>query len=155
MNLNYKKRIVICLAASFFIFICFYLRLRTDKSLAEVFFIKNNFSIHAEMATTQEEQRTGLMYREKMEKDRGMLFVFEDEVERNFWMKNTEIPLDIIFISKEQEIVDIKESFEPCSTVICPTYKSIAPAYYVLEVNAGLTKEKDLKIGDKLRIVME
>ncbi|MHB1277506.1 MAG: DUF192 domain-containing protein [Bacteroidia bacterium] len=89
----------------------------------------------------------GLMYRKKMEENRGMLFIFPDVSMRSFWMRNTIIPLDIIFISEQKTIVTIQRNTTPFSEKSIP---SSAPAKYVLEVNAGLSDKYGWKDGDSL-----
>lgn len=90
---------------------------------------------------------TGLMYRKKMEENRGMLFIFPDVSKRSFWMRNTIIPLDIIFISEQKTIVTIQRNTVPFSEKSIP---STAPAKYVLEVNAGLSDKYGWKDGDSV-----
>ena len=80
-----------------------------------------------------------------------MLFIFEGEDYWSFWMKNTLIPLDLIFISDQYTIVDIKENFKPCKVDNCDSYTSKKKAKYVLEVNSGFVKENNVKIGDKIK----
>ncbi|MBI3190641.1 DUF192 domain-containing protein [archaeon] len=94
----------------------------------------------------------GLMGRENLDKDSGMLFIFDDEIYRSFWMKNTLIPLDIIFVSSNYTIVDMKENFMPCDSDPCQTYSSKNPAKFVIEVNAGYVKDHEIEIGDNVKI---
>jgi hypothetical protein len=94
-------------------------------------------TVNAEIADTAEKLQRGLMFRTSMGENEGMLFVFNDEQPRTFWMKDTLIPLDIIFISSAGEVVDIKKNFVPCAAEPCPSYTSKQSARYVLEVNAG------------------
>lgn len=105
--------------------------------------------INVEIADDNEERSKGLMFREVLEETAGMFFVFENEDYRTFWMKNTVIPLDIIFIDKNFRIVDIKYA-EPCKQDPCKLYRSAKPAKYVLEVNAGFTEKNNIKIDDKI-----
>jgi uncharacterized membrane protein (UPF0127 family) len=80
-----------------------------------------------------------------------MLFVFEDVKYLSFWMKNTYIPLDMIFVDKDLRIVDTKEDVQPClQEDICPSYPSKQPAKYVLEVNAGFIQQNGIRVGDIL-----
>jgi hypothetical protein len=79
-----------------------------------------------------------------------MLFIFEDERILSFWMKNTQIPLDMIFASANGTITEIKYDVEPCLTDPCPTYPSEHPNKYVLEVNAGFSDENHIQVGDRL-----
>jgi uncharacterized membrane protein (UPF0127 family) len=94
----------------------------------------------------------GLMGRKTLDKDSGMLFVFNDELKRAFWMKNTLISLDIIFVSSNYTIVDMKEKFMPCESDPCPVYSSAAPAKFVIEVNAGFVEEHGIETGNKIKI---
>ena len=79
------------------------------------------------------------MYRDSLPRQSGMLFVFESEHKHGFWMKNTLIPLDMIWINRDSRIVDIKTA-TPCVSDPCPTYQPIADSLYVLEINAGLSQ---------------
>ncbi len=103
--------------------------------------------IVVEIADSIDEQAFGLMHRTELAHDHGMLFVFEDEKQRIFWMKNTEIPLDILFIDQNRTIVDVKENFEQCISEDCEKYYSL-PAMYVLEVNAGFVEEYKIVLGN-------
>lgn len=93
----------------------------------------NNKLIQAELAISAEEKRIGLMHRTSLCPNCGMLFVFEEEAQHPFWMKNTLIPLDIIFINQNKKIIDIKRA-QPCTTSICPIYEPQADHLYALEV---------------------
>lgn len=98
-----------------------------------------------EFANTDYETQTGLMYRRSMQNDRGMLFVFENEIRRSFYMKNTEFALDIIFVNSDHEIVSIQKNAKPFDK---SSLASEAPAKYVLEINAGLSDQWGLEAGD-------
>jgi uncharacterized membrane protein (UPF0127 family) len=89
------------------------------------------------------------MFREKLNENEGMLFVFDDEKYETFWMKNTLIPLDIIFIDKNFKIISI-ENAVPCKREPCTLYKSAKPAEYVLEVNENFTIRNKIKSGDTM-----
>ena len=103
--------------------------------------------LHLEIADDDYQRETGLMYRESMEKDQGMLFIFENEEPKGFYMKNTNISLDLIFLNADNKIVSISKNARPQSL---ETILSEVPAQYVLEVNAGLSDEWDLQVGDSL-----
>jgi uncharacterized membrane protein (UPF0127 family) len=90
------------------------------------------------------------MFCKKLAQNRGMFFVFNTEEERNFWMKNTLIPLDIIWINKDKEVVYIKNEAPPCNDTVCPIISPQAKAMYVLELNGGVCEKIGLKTGDKL-----
>ncbi|MEO9528664.1 DUF192 domain-containing protein [Roseibium sp.] len=98
-----------------------------------------------EVAASDRERAMGLMFREEMGPDTGMLFVFESEDQRYFWMKNTPLPLDIIFIGADGAIVSIAAGTTPFSTDTIPSGK---PARFVLELNAGRAAELGIKAGD-------
>lgn len=100
-----------------------------------------------ELAETPYEQQTGLMYRKTMEANQGMLFVYDEEEMHSFYMKNTFIPLDLIFFGKDSTIVSFQENAKPLDETSLP---SKVPAQFILEVNAGKSKEWKLAEGDKM-----
>jgi hypothetical protein len=100
-----------------------------------------------EMATTEEEKTTGLMFRKELADGRGMLFDFSPEQEVTMWMKNTFVPLDMIFIRADGRILRIAENTEPQSTKIIP---SMGLAKGVLEVIAGTAKKYGIAPGDRV-----
>ena len=102
-------------------------------------------TLDIELAETDYETQIGLMYRHSMEDHQAMLFVFDEDEPRSFYMKNTEFPLDIIFINSKKEIVSIQKNAKPFDKSSLP---SNAPAMYVLEVNDGLSDSWGLEIGD-------
>lgn len=104
-------------------------------------------SIEIEIAEGEYETQTGLMYRKSMRQDRGMLFIFPDEIRRSFYMKNTEFALDIIYLNKDREIVNIQKNAKPLDQTSLP---SAGPVKYVLEVNAGLSDKWQLSPGDRI-----
>ena len=112
----------------------------------------NNKVIWVEVADSAVERQKGLMFRESLLVNNGMLFIFEEEQEIAFWMKNTLIPLDMLFIDKDLEIVYIEKGAQPCKADPCQTYPSSRPAKYVLEVNAGYTEIHGINIGDIVEI---
>ena len=115
----------------------------------EVCFQEDCFIV--ELAETPEQRTRGLMFRESMGASKGMLFVFEKEGQRSFWMKNTLIPLDIIWINENKEVVFVKKNAQPCSAgEECEKIKSDELAKYVLELNAGVADKINLEIDDKL-----
>lgn len=104
-----------------------------------------------EVADTPEKKMQGLMFRSSLENDKGMIFPFDGEAERAFWMKDTLIPLDMIFISKDKVIANIITAM-PCREMPCKNYLSGTPAMYVLEINAGEAAKRNIKTGDKIEI---
>lgn len=104
--------------------------------------------INIEIADDDYQTQTGMMYRKSMEDTQGMLFVFPDSQYRYFYMRNTEIPLDIIYIDENKTIVNIQKNAKPFDETSLP---SEAPAKYVLEINAGLSTEWNLEKGDQIQ----
>lgn len=100
-----------------------------------------------EIADTDYDIQTGLMYRNAMKSNRGMLFVFDDVTPRYFYMKNMRIPLDLIFIDENKKIVSFQKKAKPFDETSLP---SNAPAKYVLEVNAGKVDVWGVNVGDRL-----
>ena len=113
----------------------------------DVSIYNKNITFNVEVAKTIEERKSGLMYRKKLLNNEGMLFIFPREKIIQLWMKNTYIPLDVIFISENKVIVDIKKNMEKLSETIV---KSKVKSRYALEFNAGLINKLDIKIGDKV-----
>lgn len=105
----------------------------------------------AETARTPEERAYGLMFRTSLQNDRGMLFFFETEEPVSFWMKNTLIPLDMIFLDSDKKIIHIEKNAPPCKNNPCPVYPSILPAKYVLEVNGGWSEKNGVMVGDEFK----
>jgi len=108
-----------------------------------------------EIADSREKQALGLMFRDSMPADQGMLFIFPNEAPRSFWMKNTRIPLDIMYFDKDLEMVSISADTPPCRVSRCPSYPSKAPAMYVLELNAGTASELGVGVGDRLTVDLD
>ncbi len=105
-------------------------------------------SFTVELATTPEEQARGLMQRTSMPADHGMLFVFQHDEPRTFWMKDTLIPLDMLFFDARHRLVAIRADAQPCKADPCELYPSDAPARYVLELNAGEAAKLGARKGD-------
>lgn len=103
--------------------------------------------LNIEIADNDYETETGLMYRKGMENDQGMLFVFPEEAMHYFYMKNTEFPLDIVFIKSDKKIASIQRNAPPLSET---GLSSQVPVRYVLEVGAGSADRWGLKVGDSI-----
>jgi hypothetical protein len=110
---------------------------------------KGNFisKVDVEIADTPEKRETGLMFRDKMEQNQGMLFLFPTEEPQAFWMHNTVLALDIIYVNSKMEIVKIAKNAKPFDDTSLP---SVKPAQYVVEVNAGFTDSYKINEGDKI-----
>ena len=116
--------------------------------------LKNErFSV--ELAETSEQQALGLMFRDTLPDDHGMLFLFPVAAIRSFWMKNTRIALDIFYFDAELKLVSVSENTRPCRTQRCPSYPSTGPAKYVLELNAGKAAELGVQAGDVLELRLD
>mgnify|MGYP001579917310 CR=1 FL=1 len=107
----------------------------------------HGIDISVEIADTPQEREQGLMFRDELCERCGMLFIFEEEGKQIFWMKNTLIPLDIIFIDRNSAITDIVQA-EPCAQDPCETYTPTSDSPYVLEVNKGFSEQHHLQKGD-------
>lgn len=103
-----------------------------------------------ELAKTPEEQSRGLMHRTELDPNHGMLFLYDTPAELNFWMKNTLIPLDILFIDEAMRIHHIHSNAEPLSEARISSQGVVSS---VLEINGGIAKERGIKVGDKVEIV--
>jgi uncharacterized membrane protein (UPF0127 family) len=110
--------------------------------------------ITVEMAKTPAQHEKGLMYRDALENDKGMLFVFNNDEVLSFWMKNTFIDLSIAYINKKLKIVDIQEmkATTPLETGSPKTYPSKKPAMYALEMSKGWFKKNNIIIGQSLKL---
>ena len=127
-------------------------QVRGDKFI-KIFF-SGGGAVTAELAVSEEEKQLGLMFRESLEPDQGMLFVFEGEGIQPFWMKNTLIALDMLWLDKEKRVVHVESNVPPCLKDPCPSYQSNIPALYVLELKAGTSEARHIKIYDKLDFVL-
>ena len=105
-----------------------------------------------EIVADDESRARGLMFRDSMPADHGMLFLFDDMQPRVFWMKNTHIPLDILYFDQEYKLVSVQQRVPPCRSDPCAQYPSAGPARYVLELNAGTADRLGVKPGDKLTV---
>jgi len=113
------------------------------------------YCFEVELALTQFEQASGLSDRHSLEPDRGMLFVFQMEGIYQFWMKDTYINLDIIWIDSNNQVIFIKDNAEPCTPDECPTINPAQIAKYVLEINGGMAESIGLEKGDIVDIQIQ
>ncbi|HEY9888576.1 MAG TPA: DUF192 domain-containing protein [Candidatus Obscuribacterales bacterium] len=111
----------------------------------------NGQTIRLEVARTAQQQAIGLMARESLPDDRGMLFPFEPARPVSFWMKNVLIPLDMVFIA-DGTIVAISSDVPPCEANPCPTYGPEDAIDYVLELRGGLAADLELEVGTPIDI---
>ena len=111
-------------------------------------------AIQAELRQTPEEQQTGMMYRPALPPDHGMLFIFDQVMQRPFWMYRTLHPLDMVWMDENKRIVEIHENAPPCPARDlreCPTFGGVASSLYTLELPAGQVIRRGLKVGDQLQ----
>jgi uncharacterized membrane protein (UPF0127 family) len=116
----------------------------------EVTFLKNgkvHLKIDVEIAENENERAKGLMYRSSIPDSVGMLFIFDRPEPQSFWMHNTSIPLDIIYVDANKKIISIAANTEPYSDEAVP---SLGDAQYVVEVNAGFSERNNIKTGDAI-----
>ena len=135
---------IITLVVVLFLF-WFFIDKADDES--KVCFEDSCFNV--EVVDSSEEREKGLMFRESLDKNKGMLFIFEQSGNYPFWMKNTLIPLDMIWIDEENRIVYIKDNAMPCKENTCEIINPNANAKYVVELNSGTANEIGINIGDE------
>jgi len=139
-----KKKVI--LITVFLLILLIAVSFLNNQKRIQLCFENNCFDV--ELALTPEEKRQGLMFRDYLEKNKGMLFVFETEEEHGFWMKDTAIPLDMIWFNENKEVVFISRSNQPCKDNECPAIIPDKKAKYVLELNGGTADKIGLEIGD-------
>jgi uncharacterized membrane protein (UPF0127 family) len=111
----------------------------------------DGFVVRVEIANDDDLRAQGLMFRDHLEPGTGMLFLFPEDGEYAFWMKNTIIPLDMVWIDSSRKVAHVKVNVPPCKVPDCPSYPPQAQARYVLEVAGGVARDHSLKAGDSLR----
>lgn len=109
-------------------------------------------SFNVEVAADTESQERGLMYRDRVNQDEGMLFVFRSPRKAAFWMKNVRIPLDMIFIDDQLKVVNVEHNASPCEDDPCAYYYADDVVKYVVELNGGVANRIGLKAGDSIKI---
>lgn len=102
-----------------------------------------------EIADDKDSRTLGLMHRDSLDDEKGMLFIYEEERTPAFWMKNMQIPIDIIFMDKDFTVVDYFENVPPCEEEPCERYMPASKSQYILEVTAGTSSKIVLEKGDK------
>ncbi len=113
--------------------------------------LPDGFTVNLELAVSDQERATGLMYRDHIEPNWGMLFIFEQSGYWPFWMKNTLIPLDMLWLDRDGTVVEIVSPAEPCRLDPCPSYTPKAAGKAVLELQVGSAAKHGIRIGSKLR----
>ena len=105
-----------------------------------------------ELALTPEDQAQGLMFRESLPPNTGMLFVFPTSEPHHFWMKNTMIPLDMIWMDEAGKVLFVSANTPPCKADPCPTYGPDGPARQVLEIAGGMAAKEKITAGSTLKL---
>lgn len=142
---------IVILVYSFFYFADILLSPSFRQDFSDSVCIKEN-CFYVESVKKEAERERGLMNREKLDKDSGMLFLFEKNDVYPFWMKNTLIPLDIVWINEDRKIVYISKDNKPCVESDCPQINPGIVSRYVLEINAGISSDIGLEIGDEVKL---
>lgn len=140
------------------VLILFFVALGLGKFQQQKFVAVNigNGTVNAGVADTQPKQIRGLMFRESLPENGGMLFVFPGEGRYGMWMMNVSIPLDIIWLDKDKKVIYIKEAAQPCGALaICPSYSPESDAKYVLETNSGYAKRHKIDLGSGAEFDLE
>jgi uncharacterized membrane protein (UPF0127 family) len=122
-----------------------------QQPVAPVAVMPDGTRVTLELATTEKERELGLMFRESLAPDHGMLFLFDKTAVHPFWMKYTFIPLDMVWLDAKGKVVDVRASVPPCRSDPCPSYSPRAPDSAVLEVNAGFAASHGVTVGTTLR----
>ena len=123
----------------------------TTTAAAQRIVLPDNYVVAVEVASDDATREQGLMYRDHLADDHGMIFLFLQAGEYPFWMKNTLIPLDMIWMDGQHRIVHIANNVQPCKADPCPSYPPNAQAASVLELAAGVAAKHHLADGNVLR----
>jgi uncharacterized membrane protein (UPF0127 family) len=108
--------------------------------------------IAVEIADTPERVTYGYMFRTEVRDDEGMIFVFANSDVHAFWMKNTLVPLDILWMDDQFNVVYVQNATPPCKSDPCPSYGSLRKASYVLELKSGVARREGVKAGSRLGV---
>jgi len=119
-----------------------------------IVFLPDGTPIKAELAVDAAERARGVMFRDRMDEDQGMLFVFDREELSSFWMLNVKFPIDILWLDKDRRVVNIEAGVPPCPKEPCPSYPTSKPALYVLELKNGAAAAHKIKLYDRLEFIL-
>jgi len=144
-----KRRTILLL-----VFLTLYCSGQAGKNRFIKVYFPDGFSATAELAVSDEERAQGLMFREKINEDQAMLFLFEEEDIHSFWMKNMRFAIDILWLDGRKRIVHIENRVPTCANDPCPSYVPAAAASYVLELEAGFVEKHVLRLYDRIEFVL-
>ena len=143
-----QKVLILILVLFLILILILFLSSLQEKKRGQVCF--KDYCFEVDIAQSFAQRAKGLMFREKLEKNQAMLFIFKTEKKHNFWMKNVSFPLDIIWIDANKKVVFISPNNQPCDNSKCFAIQPKQKAKYVLEINGGMAKEIGIKIGSQL-----
>ena len=124
---------------------------RSGNGYRQVNVSVNGLVLIADIAATDEQRTKGLSVKDSLAENEAMLFVFDNEAQYTFWMKNMKFPIDIIWIDAGKTVVHIEHSLQPCrSDLLCPTYKPVDDSLYVLETVGGFAEKHDIAKGARV-----
>jgi uncharacterized membrane protein (UPF0127 family) len=144
-----KRRIVLLL-----VFLTLHCSGQAGRNRFIKVYFPDRYSATAELAVSDEQREQGLMFREKINEDQAMLFIFEEEDIHSFWMKNMRFAIDILWLDSQRRIVHIESRVPPCSKDPCPSYVPAAAAAFVLELQAGFVEKHGLRLYDRIEFVL-
>ena len=139
----------------FFIFILVFGNLSCQSNASDNIVCADKQCFNVDIAQKPEELMRGLQFRESMPLDSGMLFIFSQDSIQSFWMKDTLMPLDIIWLDSAHRVVHIEKNVPVCRQEQCPTYTPLLPARYVLEINAGLSEKLGFQLGQEFKFQLK
>ncbi len=117
-------------------------------------FLPDGTPITAELAVTAAQRAQGLMFRDRIDADQGMLFIFDREELNSFWMLNMKFAIDILWLDRNRRVVHIEASVPPCPKEPCPSYPTPSPAMYVLELQNGAAAAHKIKLGERMDFIL-
>ena len=131
------------------LFFTYFVFLYTPSSFAtDTQLVINDIVFEVELAITPDERKMGLKQRKNLAENQGMLFIYSEPQIISFWMKQTLIPLDILFFDSNGQLLEAFDTVPPCTTSPCKRYTNQKPSQFVLEIPAGTRKKFNIKVGD-------
>jgi uncharacterized protein len=151
----YLAPLIIIIALLFILFISYKTIIKEETNYPKItqMQFENNAVLDIEVADEESEKKQGLMYRKSLDYNKGMIFIYEQENILNFWMKNTLIPLDIIFLDSNKSIISITKNMNPCKEDPCKIYSSKMPARYAIETNSGYVENNNIQTNQKVKFL--